>query len=67
MYVKGTFFLSFYSLLRSILYGNGIETAKSIFKAAVQPLSNKDPYDFIIITCQRDKDAFRRNMFCHAA
>lgn len=58
---------SFYSLLRSILYGNGIEIAKSIFKAAVWPRSNEDAYDFIIITCQRVKDAFRRNMSCQVA
>lgn len=49
------------------MYGNGIETAKSIFKVAVWPLSNEDPYDLIIITCQRDKDAFRRNMSCQVA
>lgn len=36
--------------MRSILYGIGIEIHKSIFKAAVWPLPNEDPYGSIIMS-----------------
>lgn len=53
--------------MRSASHGIGTEIHKSIFKAAVWPLPNEHPYDSIIITCQKDKDPFRRNTSYHEA